>query len=163
VRRTIGDEVFACTFASARKCAQTWRVLGKYLEPLQNERTIRGSGARDAAIVIGTVHDKISLATNGPTARLEGEVPQLTLPHREQTDVCPSPGLDKPGGPHLPSGVRLWYDRAEEHHARRRGAVGGAHGEGCDPVQLTAELFWRLFEATGSIRAYLLYKRLSVQ
>jgi hypothetical protein len=40
---------------------------------------------------------------------------------------------------------------------------GGAHGEGCDPVLLTAELFWRLFEATGSIRAYLLYKRLSVQ
>ncbi|MCF8011375.1 MAG: YqzL family protein [Clostridiales bacterium] len=27
---------------------------------------------------------------------------------------------------------------------------------------LTAEFFWRLFEATGSIRAYMLYKKLVV-
>ncbi|MCL6450484.1 MAG: YqzL family protein [Acetobacteraceae bacterium] len=34
--------------------------------------------------------------------------------------------------------------------------------KGRDPV-LLADFFWRLFEATGSIRAYLLYKRLSLQ
>ncbi|QJW46157.1 YqzL family protein [bacterium BFN5] len=28
---------------------------------------------------------------------------------------------------------------------------------------VTAELFWRVFEATGSIAAYLLYKRLMLQ
>ncbi|MCL6638244.1 MAG: YqzL family protein [Firmicutes bacterium] len=27
---------------------------------------------------------------------------------------------------------------------------------------LTAEFFWRLFEATGSIRAYILYRRFAV-
>ncbi|WP_152908973.1 MULTISPECIES: YqzL family protein [Thermincola] len=27
---------------------------------------------------------------------------------------------------------------------------------------LTAEFFWRIFEATGSITAYILYKRLAV-
>lgn len=28
---------------------------------------------------------------------------------------------------------------------------------------LTADFFWRIFEATGSIVAYLVYKRLSLQ
>ncbi|GBG55116.1 hypothetical protein SDC9_207735 [bioreactor metagenome] len=28
---------------------------------------------------------------------------------------------------------------------------------------VTAEFFWRVFEATGSIAAYLLYKRLMLQ
>lgn len=28
---------------------------------------------------------------------------------------------------------------------------------------LTAEFFWRIFEATGSITAYLIYRRLKVQ
>ncbi|WP_071934012.1 YqzL family protein [Sporolituus thermophilus] len=28
---------------------------------------------------------------------------------------------------------------------------------------VTAEFFWRMFEATGSIAAYLLYKRLMLQ
>ena len=28
---------------------------------------------------------------------------------------------------------------------------------------LTADFFWRLFEATGSIAAYILYKRLMLQ
>ncbi|MEW5954477.1 MAG: YqzL family protein [Bacillota bacterium] len=27
---------------------------------------------------------------------------------------------------------------------------------------LTADFFWRLFEATGSVRAYMLYRRLAV-
>ncbi|HHW42434.1 MAG: YqzL family protein [Thermoanaerobacteraceae bacterium] len=27
---------------------------------------------------------------------------------------------------------------------------------------LTAEFFWRLFEATGSIRAYILYRRFAL-
>ncbi|WP_151191995.1 YqzL family protein [Desulfotomaculum copahuensis] len=27
---------------------------------------------------------------------------------------------------------------------------------------LTAEFFWRLFEATGSVRAYMLYRRLAL-
>ncbi|MCL2337473.1 MAG: YqzL family protein [Firmicutes bacterium] len=27
---------------------------------------------------------------------------------------------------------------------------------------ITADFFWRLFEATGSIRAYILYRRLAV-
>jgi len=30
-------------------------------------------------------------------------------------------------------------------------------------VLLTAEFFWRIFEATGSVRAYLLYKRFARQ
>ncbi|WP_081411036.1 YqzL family protein [Desulfotruncus alcoholivorax] len=27
---------------------------------------------------------------------------------------------------------------------------------------LTADFFWKLFEATGSVRAYILYRRLAV-
>ncbi|MDD4169798.1 MAG: YqzL family protein [Desulfotomaculaceae bacterium] len=27
---------------------------------------------------------------------------------------------------------------------------------------LTAEFFWRLFEATGSVRAYILYRRMVI-
>ncbi|WP_282442325.1 MULTISPECIES: YqzL family protein [Pelotomaculum] len=27
---------------------------------------------------------------------------------------------------------------------------------------LTAEFFWRMFEATGSVRAYMLYRRLAI-
>jgi len=30
-------------------------------------------------------------------------------------------------------------------------------------VLVTADFFWRMFEATGSIAAYLLYKRLMIQ
>ncbi len=28
---------------------------------------------------------------------------------------------------------------------------------------MTAEIFWRMFEATGSITAYLIYRKLAVQ
>jgi len=28
---------------------------------------------------------------------------------------------------------------------------------------LTADFFWRLFEATGSIKAYIIYRRLALQ
>jgi hypothetical protein len=35
--------------------------------------------------------------------------------------------------------------------------------EGVVSLLVTADFFWRMFEATGSIAAYLLYKRLMIQ
>ncbi|NLJ69215.1 MAG: YqzL family protein [Firmicutes bacterium] len=34
----------------------------------------------------------------------------------------------------------------------------GINWKGGVPLKLTADFFWKLFEATGSITAYLLYK-----
>jgi transposase-like protein len=45
-------------------------VITKYLEHLLDESVIKGTSARDSAIVIGTLRDKISLEKGEPTERI---------------------------------------------------------------------------------------------
>lgn len=45
-------------------------VIKKYLEHLLDESVIKGTSARDSAIVIGTLRDKISLEKGEPTERI---------------------------------------------------------------------------------------------
>lgn len=46
-------------------------VIEKYLEHLKDDNIVKGTSARDSAIVIGTLRDKISLEKGEPTERIE--------------------------------------------------------------------------------------------
>lgn len=57
------------------------------------------------------------------------------------------------------SGVELWLVKSFALCYNR--ITGTAHdSEGVVCYMLTADFFWKLFEATGSITAYLLYREL---